>query len=48
MKLSQPVEDKNPVVLGRLVADPAKPTVVFYGEASNEGGAWCISVAEHA
>ncbi|KAI7835447.1 hypothetical protein COHA_010652 [Chlorella ohadii] len=31
VKLSQPVEDKNPVVLGRLVADPAKPTVVFYG-----------------
>ncbi|KAL4857151.1 Cys-Gly metallodipeptidase DUG1 [Chlorella vulgaris] len=31
VKLSQPVEDKNPIVLGRLVADPSKPTVCFYG-----------------
>jgi acetylornithine deacetylase/succinyl-diaminopimelate desuccinylase-like protein len=27
----QPVEGKNPVVLGRLGSDPAKPTVCFYG-----------------
>jgi acetylornithine deacetylase/succinyl-diaminopimelate desuccinylase-like protein len=25
------VEDKNPVVIGRLRADPALPTVTFYG-----------------
>ena len=24
------MEDANPVVLGRLVTDPAKPTVCFY------------------
>ncbi len=29
--LLQPVEDANPVVLGRLVTDPAKPTICFYG-----------------
>lgn len=31
VKLAQPVEDKNPVVLGRIGRDPSKPTVTFYG-----------------
>ena len=31
VKLCQPVEDKNPLVLARLGRDPAKPTVTFYG-----------------
>lgn len=31
VKLSQPVEGKNPVVLGRLGVDPSLPTVVYYG-----------------
>lgn len=31
VKLAQPVEGKNPVVLGRIVVDPALPTVTFYG-----------------
>jgi di- and tripeptidase len=31
VKLVQPVEDKNPVVLARLGQDPAKPTITFYG-----------------
>ena len=31
IKLSRPVEDKNPVVIGRLRADPSLPTVTFYG-----------------
>jgi acetylornithine deacetylase/succinyl-diaminopimelate desuccinylase-like protein len=31
VKMSQCVEGKNPVVLGRLGNNPAHPTVVFYG-----------------
>ena len=31
IKLSRPVEDKNPVVIGRLGRNPDLPTVTFYG-----------------
>jgi acetylornithine deacetylase/succinyl-diaminopimelate desuccinylase-like protein len=31
VKMSQCMEGKNPVVLGRLGKNPAYPTVVFYG-----------------
>ena len=37
----QPVEDANPVVLGRLVTDPSKPTVCFYGEPGHEASCSC-------
>jgi Cys-Gly metallodipeptidase DUG1 len=31
VKLAQPYEDKNPLVIARLGRDPNKPTVLFYG-----------------
>jgi hypothetical protein len=31
VKMAQPYEGKNPVVLGRLGHNPAYPTVAFYG-----------------
>lgn len=31
VKMAQPYEGKNPVVLGRLGHNPAHPTVAFYG-----------------
>ncbi len=31
MKMVQPADDVNPLVLGRLGRDPSKPTVTFYG-----------------
>ena len=31
IKISRPVEDKNPVVIARLGRDPSKRTVAFYG-----------------
>lgn len=31
IKLTRPVEDKNPVVIGRLGRNPELPTVTFYG-----------------
>lgn len=31
VKMAQPYEGKNPVVLGRLGHNPAFPTVAFYG-----------------
>jgi len=31
VKLTQPVEGKNPVVLGRILADSSLPTVTCYG-----------------
>ena len=40
------MEDKNPLVLGRLVADPARPTVCFYGHYDVQVwwvGAWCVA-----
>jgi hypothetical protein len=37
VKLCQPVEEKNPLVLARIGRDPAKPTVTFYGERRPEG-----------
>ncbi len=40
VKLCQPVEDKNPVVLARIGRDPAKPTVTLYG-GPGLGMGWC-------
>lgn len=31
IKVSKPLEDKNPLVLGRLGRNPDVPTVTFYG-----------------
>lgn len=31
VKLAQPVEGRNPVVIGRIGTDPSKKTVTFYG-----------------
>ena len=31
IKLSRPLEGKNPVVIGRLGRQPGVPTVTFYG-----------------
>ena len=31
IKLSRPIEDKHPVVLGRLGRNPDQPTICFYG-----------------
>ena len=31
IKVSKPMEDKNPLVLGRLGRNPDVPTVTFYG-----------------
>ena len=47
IKMAHGQEDRNPVVLGRIGRDPAKPTVCFYGVFSCRQRICCPSLSCH-